>query len=194
MPSRNRVLSAFAATLVVYVAAVPVAVALDAPREPSSGELVESPLVYDGAAVAFEGEAIGEAMIRGDHAWVHLNDDAYMKKNVEEGAPLGGYNSGMPVWLSARDAQKVGVFGDYQHAGDIVRVEGRFNAACAEHGGDMDIHGISLERIVPGRIAEDPIHAWKVILAGVLSFAAAGAWWAEGRAVRSERFGLSRPR
>jgi hypothetical protein len=161
---------------------------------PSSVELVEHPGTYDGKTVTFQGEAIGEAMVRGDYAWIHLNDDAYMLKNVEEGAALGGYNTGMPVWIPADEARSIQVFGDYKHEGEIVRVEGTFNAACAQHGGDMDIHATSIEHVAPGRDAKDPVHPNKALLAVVLTLAAGALWWAEGHAGIRERAGLSRRR
>jgi hypothetical protein len=131
--------------------------------------LVEAPKTYDGTSVRFTGEAIGEAMKRGDMAWVHLNDDAYYLKNVEEGAHLGGYNMGMPVWLPAGMADSIEHFGDYKHEGDVVTVTGTFNAACAEHGGDMDIHATTLEVVQTGREVVDPVHPNKVAWAVVLS-------------------------
>jgi hypothetical protein len=139
------------------------------PNSPSSTELVETPKTYDGASVRFTGEAIGEAMKRGDMAWLHLNDDAYYLKNVEEGAHLGGYNMGMPVWLPAGKTAAIEHFGDYKHEGDVVTVSGTFNAACAEHGGDMDIHATTLEVVLAGREVVDPIHPNKIVWAVVLS-------------------------
>ena len=65
--------------------------------EVNSASLVENASAWDGHVVAFKGEAIGEAMARGKMAWVHLNDDAYMWRNIEEGAKLNGYNSGHAV-------------------------------------------------------------------------------------------------
>lgn len=144
------------------------------PNEPSSGGLVDAPKEWDGKTVSFTGEAIGEAMVRGDKAWVHLNDDAYYLKNVEEGAHLGGYNSGMAVWLDASFAREIRLFGDYKHEGDVVKVSGTFNAACAEHGGDMDIHATSLEVLTGGRDAQDPVKRGKAILAGILALIAGG--------------------
>lgn len=145
------------------------------PNEIGSGDLVERMKEYDGMTVTFTGEAVGEAMVRGDHAWIHLNDDAYYAKNIEEGAPLGGQNSGMPVWVSADLAAKIRVFGDYKHEGDVVRVTGVFHDACAEHGGDTDIHAESLEIVRPGRrVVDEPKPAklaWAVglsVLAGAL--------------------------
>jgi hypothetical protein len=142
------------------------------PNVPSSSELVESPKRYDGARVTFTGEAVGEAMHRGDQAWLHLNDDAYYVRNVEEGAHLGGYNTGMPVWIARVDAEKIEHFGDYKHEGDIVTVVGTFNAACAEHGGDMDIHATTLEIEQSGHDVVDAIHPDKIVWATALSLIA----------------------
>lgn len=156
------------------------------PNSPSSGQLVEEPKRYDGTAVAFEGEAIGEAMVRGGGAWLHLNDDAYYLRNVEEGALLGGYNSGMPVWIPVREAAKVTTFGDFKHEGDVVRIEGTFNAACAEHGGDIDIHAVTLAVVRTGHAVADPVRPGKVAwalglgLIAALLFAVQRRWIAGG--------------
>lgn len=167
MSTRSRMLLAVAAlALAVAVTGCRAAGTPEpSPNTPSSTELVESPKEFDGGAVEFAGEAVGEAMTRGDMAWLHLNDDAYYLKNVEEGAHLGGYNAGMPVWLPAREAEKIEYFGDYKHEGDIVEVYGTFNAACGEHGGDMDIHATSLEVVQTGHVVVDPIHPSKVVWA-----------------------------
>ncbi|MHB1341301.1 MAG: hypothetical protein ACYCX5_06010 [Coriobacteriia bacterium] len=149
------------------------------PNTPSSSGLVEEPKKYDGTQVTFTGEAIAEAMVRGDHAWLHLNDDAYYLKNVEEGAELGGYNTGMPVWIPADEAAKVEFFGDYKHEGDVVTVKGVFNAACPEHGGDMDIHAKTLSITHPGRTAKDPVKPLKLVWAIALSALAGGLWLAQ---------------
>lgn len=173
--------------LLAAVAALTLAVALSGcaengahdavpnPNEIGSADLVEHMKEYDGMTVTFTGEAVGEAMVRGGHAWIHLNDDAYYAKNIEEGAPLGGQNSGMPVWVSADRAAKIRVFGDYKHEGDVVRVTGEFHDACAEHGGDTDIHAESLEVVRSGRrVVDEPKPAklaWAVglsVLAGAL--------------------------
>lgn len=143
------------------------------PNSPSSGRLVEESKRFDGTAVVFEGEAVGEAMTRGEYAWLHLNDDAYYLRNVEEGAELGGYNSGMPVWVPVREAVKVTTFGDFKHEGDVVRVEGTFNAACAEHGGDIDIHATAVAVVRAGHPARDPVRPGKVAWAFGLGLVAA---------------------
>ena len=140
----------------------------------SSADLVEHPQEWDGKTIVFVGEAVGEVMVRGDHAWTHLNDDAYMLANAGEGAVLAGYNSGMPVWAAADLAAYIRMLGDHKHQGDIVRVEGVFNAACAEHGGDMDIHATALSVVQPGHVVQDPVQPRKVMwLVGLAVLAAA---------------------
>lgn len=143
------------------------------PNVPSSIELVESPKQYDGHTITFTGEVIGEAMHRGDHTWLHLNDDAYYVKNVEEGANLGGYNSGMAVWIPTDQTNELAFFGDYKHEGDIAKIRGVFNAACGQHGGDMDIHATTLAVVTPGHVVTDPIHPVKVMWAIGLTVLAA---------------------
>lgn len=188
----KRVSAYVALVLMATVLLVPAhafAVEGETPTGPLSSRLVEEPKKYDGTEVAFTGEVIGEMMKRGDYAWLHLNDDAYMMKNVEEGATLGGYNTGMPVWLPADIAKRVAVFGDYKHEGDVVEVAGTFNAACAQHGGDMDIHATDLVVRFPGRRAADPVKTWKLPLAAVLALIVAGLWFAERRLGRHELVG-----
>ncbi|HET6498224.1 MAG TPA: hypothetical protein VFH17_04120 [Coriobacteriia bacterium] len=155
------------------------------PNAVSSIELIEDPQRWDGQTITFRGEAIGEAMVRGEIAWLHLNDDGYQFKSIEEGAPLSGYNTGMPVVVPARLADEISVFGDYKHRGDIVEVRGVFNAACPEHGGDMDIHAESLRVVADGRDVPHPVRPWKVALSAGLSLLAFALWRTERR--RRER-------
>ena len=160
------------------------------PNDPSSTQLVEQPKRWDGKTITFRGEAIAERMVRGDYAWIHLNDDGYYLKNVEEGSGLHGYNSGMPVWLPANLTDQLLTYGDYKHEGEVVEVRGTFNAACAQHGGDMDIHAVSLERVLPGRHAIDAVKPWKVVLGIALVLLAVELWWADKTFTSSRERGL----
>ena len=119
--------------------------------EASSEALIEDPSAWDGRVVTFTGEAIGEAMVRGDEVWLHLNDDAYADASVAAGSRPQGYNSGMAVVLDPEAAALITVFGDHRHQGDIVQVTGVFNAACPEHGGDMEIHASDMHIVRTGR-------------------------------------------
>jgi len=131
----------------------------------NSAPLVENASAWNGRTIAFKGEAIGEAMVRGKMAWIHLNDDAYMWKNIEEGAQLGGYNSGHAVWISADLAMKIRYFGDFKHEGDVVNIVGTFHAACPQHGGDMDIHASALDIVRVGHPVREAFNTSRAIMA-----------------------------
>ncbi|MDI6799413.1 MAG: hypothetical protein QMD53_01810 [Actinomycetota bacterium] len=148
----------------------------------SSTQLIEEHQDYNGKTVTFEGEAIGDVMIRGESAWIHLNDDPYGKNRSRE---LSGYNSGMAVWISADEAGKIETLGNYNNWGDLVRVVGTFNAACLEHGGDMDIHASSLSVIKPGEGIDHPIRAERIFWAAGLGFLSATLFLLNRRKARS---------
>jgi hypothetical protein len=136
--------------------------------------------------VSFKGEAIAERMIRGGMAWIHVNDDCYMEKSIEAGAACEGYNSGQAIWLPADLARRIQSFGDYQKQGDIVKVTGTFNATCAEHGGDMDIHAIELAVDSMGYPVKHQVKANRVMLAAILLLASTFLFWLQRR-VRNRR-------
>ncbi|MDP2183336.1 MAG: hypothetical protein Q8K99_12310 [Actinomycetota bacterium] len=176
---RTRTVVGVALLALVAAALVPAPAHAQDGVPPLSAELVERADEFDGTTITFEGEAIGEVMYRGDHAWVHVNDDAYKARNVEEGAALGGYNTGQAFWVPADMARKIEICGDYHHEGDTVRIVGVFNAACSEHGGDMDIHATAVEVVTPGHHVNDPIEYWKWYLAAlsVLGTGLSFAWF-----------------
>jgi hypothetical protein len=184
-PQRLLAAVALVATLAMPAPAMAEQAPTASPNAPSSADLVEHPKTWDGQVIPFRGEAIGEVMVRGAYAWLHLNDDAYYLKNIEEGAVLGGYNSGMAIFLPANLATQVQIFGDHKHEGDVVEVRGTFNAACAEHGGDMDIHATELKITTPGHLVADRAKTWKIILAAALSLLAFMVWQGERRSRRS---------
>lgn len=168
-----------------YASAIGPAWADAAPAaEVSSTVLIEHPREWEGRVVALTGETIGERMRRGDMAWLHINDDTYAQRNIEEGAELGGYNSGHAVWLPATLAAEVTHFGDYKHKGDTVRVEGTFNRACALHGGDMDIHATALEVLERGHPVPHRFNTGRAVVASVLLILAAAMYALRVRARR----------
>ena len=190
---RNRFVPSVFVLAVLFACVAFPAFAADAPlapNKPDSTALVNTQnvpgdaskgLFWNAKTITFHGEAVGEVMVRGDYAWIHLNDDAYEEKNVEEGAKLGGYNSGMAVWVPAGLTKQIDSYGDYKHEGSIVEIQGTFNAACKEHGGDMDIHATSLRVIRPGHEVVDQVMLWKVLLAIALVLVAAGLWYFDRR-------------
>lgn len=114
--------------------------------------LVENAELMDGQTVTVSGEAIGEAMERGDHAWVNIND---------------GTNA-MGIWIPLDDIQSIKVFGDYKHLGDQLQVTGVFNRACDQHGGDVDVHSDSIAVVAAGYATVESVPALKIIIGLVL--------------------------
>ena len=180
-----------ATAVLLWLLAAPASAALPPPVNPefaapgpgtpsggtvASAALIENPSAWDGRSISFAGEAVGEAMVRGDHAWLHVNDDAYQVRNLEDGRPLAGYNSGQAIWAPVELARRVRLFGDYRNQGDTVRVTGEFHAACREHGGDMDIHATGLEIEREGHVVTHQPNIGRLgVGLGLLMFA--GALW-----------------
>ena len=146
----------------------------------ASAALIENPSAWDGRIIAFAGEAVGEAMVRGAHAWLHVNDDVYQARNLGDGPPPVGYNSGQAIWAPLALARRVCLFGDYRTEGDAVRVFGEFHAACREHGGDMDIHATALEVVRGGRAVAQRLNLGRLGI-GIGLLALAGALWLMSR-------------
>src|SRR4030042_6640936 len=101
----------------------------------SSTELINDAREYDGKTVVYAGEVIGDVMVRGDFAWVNLND---------------GENT-IGVWLNKELAREIQFTGSYHTKGDQLEITGVFQRSCIQHGGDMDIHAQSMRKISPGR-------------------------------------------
>ena len=152
----------------------------------SSTALVENANAWNGRVISFTGEAIGEHMVRGRMAWIHVNDDAYMEKSIEAGAGCEGYNSGQAIWLPSELAYRIQFFGDHHHQGDLVNVIGTFNAVCAQHGGDMDIHATELTVVAAGHPVAHPFQTKRAALAAILMLVSGLLYW-KLRLLRSKR-------
>lgn len=115
--------------------------------------LVEEAKELDGQMVTIQGEAIGEPMIRGNNAWVNIND---------------GTNA-VGVWLSRDDAYKIMNYGNYKTKGDMVKITGIFYRDCREHGGEPDLHGMQVQIVTTGYAVQENVSTGKVISATLLS-------------------------
>lgn len=104
----------------------------------SSTELINNAKEYDGKSVVYVGEAVGDVMVRGDFAWVNIND---------------GENA-IGVWLKKGLAKEIQFTGSYHAKGDRLEITGVFQRNCIQHGGDMDIHAQSIRKISLGRLVD----------------------------------------
>lgn len=105
----------------------------------TSTDLIEHGKGYDRESVAYRGEVIGDVMRRGEFAVVNIHDGA----------------NAIGVWLPIRAAGEITKAGRYGVVGDRVEVHGVFYRACAEHGGDICIHGERLTVLTPGKVTRE---------------------------------------
>lgn len=117
--------------------------------------LIENAKALDGKQVTVQGEAVGEGLARGEYCWVNIHD---------------GTNA-IGIWMTVAEAKRITCYGNYKYKGDTVTVTGVFRRACAEHGGESDIHCDKLEIAKPGHATDHHIALGKVTIAAVLLLA-----------------------
>ncbi|MGE5589422.1 MAG: hypothetical protein ACM3ZA_02150 [Bacillota bacterium] len=122
----------------------------------SDNDLVERAMEVDGQWVVYQGEALGDLMVRGDTAWLNV----------------GGASYAIGVLMPADEAAKVKTLGNYRFNGDTVRVVGIFHRADPAQGGDLDIVASSLEVVKPGAPRPEPRPGNRVYTAAALSLLA----------------------
>lgn len=115
---------------------------------------------YDQAIIVYEGEVVGDIMKAGQYAWLNLVDDS----------------AGIGAWMPFEWAARIKFVGRYGVQGDIVRVRGRFHRACAEHGGDLDIHAADIQVIARGRLVPQRVEREKAQLTILLFICLCLAW------------------
>ncbi len=122
----------------------------------SSNELLKNAKQYDGKSIIYSGEVIGDVMSRGEFAWANINDG----------------DNAIGVWMGAALAKEINFTGDYKTRGDVLEIRAEFHRACAEHGGDLDIHAQTLRKITSGERTGHKVDFFKIklilILLGVL--------------------------
>lgn len=141
-----RSLLVFCVILILLFAVFPVAARAGSV---SSVELIENSKEFDGKKIVYQGEVVGDLMLRGEHAWMNVND---------------GENA-LGIWCSADSARKIKHKGSYSFFGDTVVIEGIFHRACSEHGGDMDIHATKIDVTKAGHRVSHPFNKGKALLA-----------------------------
>jgi aspartyl/asparaginyl-tRNA synthetase len=100
----------------------------------TSDELISKAKEYDKKEVVYTGEMVGDIMQRGQYAWINISDG----------------NNAVGIWLPYDQTKQIKYKGSYDFIGDTIRVTGTFNRACAEHGGDFDIHAKKIEVVKEG--------------------------------------------
>lgn len=125
-----------------------------------STELINNAKFYDGETVVYAGEVIGDIMVRGDFAWINVNDG----------------DKAIGIWLSASLAKDIAYKGSYKSKGDWVEVTGTLQRACTQHGGDLDIHAQAIKKINSGRNIDEHLIPGKQRLAIILFIILCATW------------------
>ncbi len=128
------------------------AVSLADDVEVTSNDLINNAGDYDGKKIVYTGEVIGDVLSRGEYSWINISD---------------GSNA-IGVWVKSSDTSGIDMLGGYTAHGDTIRIEGIFNRACPAHGGDMDIHAVSIEIVEEGYDVSHKVAVWKHVLGPVL--------------------------
>jgi len=115
----------------------------------SSVELINNAKNYNSNTVVYKGEVIGDIMVRGEYAWINVNDE----KNA------------IGIWIKKELIKDIIYTGSYKAKGDLVEITGKFNRACIEHGGDLDIHAHYLIKISSGNVVSHTVNAKQINLA-----------------------------
>jgi hypothetical protein len=117
--------------------------------EVTSNDLIENAFALDSQTVVYTGEVIGDVMKRGDYTWLNISD---------------GSNT-IGVWVATSLVEANAMPGRYNEHGDEVRITGVFHRACAQHGGDMDIHAEQLALVRSAYSVSHAVTPWMVGLA-----------------------------
>lgn len=174
------ILIALSGLMVSAVLQSPALAASGVDREVTSTDLLENADAYNEKKVVYSGEVVGEALKRGNNAWITVNDDHYSEKNRREYEELKGGNSGINIFCSYEDVEGIKYFGSYETKGDNVKVEGIFYMSSPEHGGDLMIEAESLEVIREGHKVKGKGIAVELIVASVLGMVVlllGIVWW-----------------
>jgi hypothetical protein len=139
-------------------------------------DLVNNAEIYDGQVVVIEGEAIGDVMLRGDYAWITVNDDPYVTLEAQEERLRAGYNNSINVRVSRSMAEKIDVLGGYKNVGDRVRVTGVFHRVDSDNGGATDIVAESLEVLEKGQPVDHPLGLMRWVILFLLAGLALVMW------------------
>ncbi len=126
----------------------------------SSSELISNAKQFDGKMIYFAGEVIGDIMVRGQYAWINVNDS----KNA------------VGIWLDKALVKDIIYTGGHDTFGDVVEISGIFNRACLDHGGDLDIHAQGIKIIKQGHGFKEAQDLNKLKVSFVLLGIIGGLW------------------
>lgn len=161
-----------------------------AARDPvGSAELYDCPAAWDGQPVRYVGEVVGAVLRRGDHAWVHLNDDVYAgaRGPLPAHRDYQGGNAGIGIRVPAALAEEITWVGGSRVRGDVVEVRGTFLRVHPDSREPAVIVATTGAVVRTGGAFVDPVLPDRAIAAALLSVLAVGLVVAERVVARKRR-------
>lgn len=155
----------------------------------TSAMVFACPRLFDGRAVVYIGEVIGDVLVRDGGAWVQVNDDDYALEVGPFGAHRDqrGFNSGLAVWLPDGLHEQLGAPGRHGRRGDVISVSGVLRRADPADGGGITVRAAELEILAPAVTTEEPIHRDLALVATLAAAVAlATTVWARVRRRRDQ--------
>ncbi len=124
-------------------------------------DLVNEPVRWEGLEVKVRGEIVGDILKgEGGSFWINVSDGE---------SAIGVF---LPQKLAKNLEMERWKGGNYLVKGTELMIKGVFNSACAEHGGDLDLHAMEVRLIRESRSIHHPLSFLKVKLALFLFFVA----------------------
>jgi len=145
--------------IILAIATSPAALEQGGTETVKVARLIEESVEADGKRVVIEGELIGDFMPRGDFGWLSGSDEY----------------TAISVWAEKGGVPVDMMLGAYDVKGDKVQVTGTMHRACAQHGGDLDIHAETIILIQRGELVAHPVDSSRLAAAMVLGI---GGLWA----------------
>jgi hypothetical protein len=146
---------------------------LGAQQAVTSNDLIDCATTFDGRTVRYTGEVVGAVLLRGERAWVQLNDDVYARSIGPLPAhrvAVGG-NAGVAVSIPATLARQIGKVGGHNARGDLVEVSGVYRSADPADGGGPAIQAGSGRIVRPGEQVRHPLSVPRAMVAVALALA-----------------------
>ena len=121
----------------------------------SSKYIIENAEQLNGKLVEYKGEAIGNILYRNNkkNAWLNVKDET----------------NTIGIWMNNNQLNEIELLGKYNVKGDTILITGLLNSKCKEHGGDLDIHAIDVEKVEKGYIYQEEINMDVFMLFRVIS-------------------------
>jgi hypothetical protein len=152
----------------------------------TSTMVLACPAAFDGVAVSYVGEVVGDLLLRDGGAWVLVNDDDYaltVGPLPAHGRHRGG-NRGLTVWLPEEFHAEVTGLGRPNQRGDVLAIDGQVVRSDPADGGGLTLRAAEVEVLAAATAVDEPLDVPQLWFALAMLVLAGGSWIVRRRAER----------